>query len=417
MNYIDFTPAKNVASLSDPEDLGVERIWFNTRIDLLPLNIPLDPNPRDQNTQTKVAKDIRQTATAAGEKHFHLMNRGFLMVGSWYQMLPSGKLRVFFSSKKQPDSEYGLGDGGTTYAVLRELRRSAELSALCGKKYITIEVLMGLGGGEEGSLAVNKVVGSRNTSVQVKENSLSDHRGEYDFIKDALGHTPYGSMIRFRENAERSHPDQVFDIQDLITILTLLNPNVSPQERNGVTPLCHGSNVWGQAGSRESLFKNNKDSYHKFAKILPQILEIHDGVGISIAGLYNAGYRGKVKAGNLGLFTEKTPYRGDRTSSPFLKKHPAVSGCFPEKALWYAIIGSFRSLVVERHGVYEWRIPFVEVNERFRGCAHKMVTKARKLRDIAGRSTLDYAARVNSELWEGLYEIMARTSDIDMAAE
>lgn len=407
MEYIDFTPINEVARLRDPEGSGHDRIWFNVRIDTLPSNIPLDPNPRDQNTATKVAKDIAASARDPKEKYFHIMNRGFLMVGHSIERLSNGNIRVHLR-KNVVDVEYGLGDGGTTYAVLVELlTKEAEIARVVGNKFITVEVLSRLAEDDVKSMpfVVNKIVGARNTSVQVKETSLSDHRGDFDFIKQGLADTEYGEKIIFRENAEG-----VVDVRDVVFILTLLNPEVAPYERYGDAKPCHGCNIWGQGVASHRLFLNNKETYHKFRSILPDVLRMHDYVGKALADLYNNGYRGKVKAGSLKLcFTDRTPYKYNNTTTPFTGELPIGPGepRFPVKPLWYAIVGSFRSMVVERGDQFTWIMPFEDVLEKFDSVAHRMVAKARALGEL---KDLDYVARHTNNLWEDMYNLMRERS-------
>ena len=398
---IDLKATTQVASLQDPMP-GVARYWLYIKMGDMPLNLPLDPNPRDQNLATKVAQDIKASALDPDLKHFHLMNRGLLLIVTRAaQLSESGgvdKLRVWLDPS--PGTKLGLGDGGTTYKVIRELMLDPVTAKRVQDKWLTVEVLAQIPSNE----TITQIVGSRNRSMQVKFESLLDHSGSFEFVKDTFRDTPYEGAIRYRENGKG-----LIEVRDFLLMLTLLNPTIKPKGKNGESRECHGTNVYGQPVNQRSLYETHQNSYEKFSPILKDIAELHDYIGYSMASDYNniQVKQKKTRARNMStIFVDQTPYGSKEAckKTPF-RSYQSDLERYPRKALWFAIVGSLRSFVVDTGESFKFCCPVSVIKKLLQQNSAEIVNHTRTELQKSG-CDMDEAARKNTSFWSNPYRIM-----------
>jgi len=155
----------------------------------VPDNIPMGTNPREQNFNTGVAKRIRESLLSPSSSNFYILNRGLLL---------SAKAAHFnnydntLTLEMEDSTLHGNVDGGHTYKTI--LQNRAELTR--GMQYVKIEILTGIEGFFE------DVADARNTSVQVKDQSIANLRGRFNIIKSVLADEAYYGDIFFEENAD-----------------------------------------------------------------------------------------------------------------------------------------------------------------------------------------------------------------------
>ena len=106
---------------------------------------------------------------------------------------------------------HGLLDGGHTYNILIEESASIERP-----QFVKIEILEGFKQDD-----IPSIVEARNTSNQVKDQSLMNLQGEFEKLKKAIAHKPYAHLIGYKEyeilDDEGSKP---IDVRDVVAILT-----------------------------------------------------------------------------------------------------------------------------------------------------------------------------------------------------
>src|SRR5687768_12653962 len=88
--FVLSVPTENIRKLVDPLGEGHESYYAYVRVGDLPLDLPLEANPRTQDTQSRVSKQIRSGLTESPEV-FHLLNRG----------LTISALRVEYDNRSQ----------------------------------------------------------------------------------------------------------------------------------------------------------------------------------------------------------------------------------------------------------------------------------------------------------------------------
>src|SRR5262245_48421492 len=131
-------------------------------------------NPRSHGEDvldSPVAQAIRKTLEE-DPKNFVLMNRGILLLADSIEF-SRDRLYVTFDG----DSRLrGLADGGTTDAVISSVKDIPDAAS------IHIEIIVGLNDPDR----VAGLVEGRNTSRQVRQSSLVNAAGHFDWLKEAL---------------------------------------------------------------------------------------------------------------------------------------------------------------------------------------------------------------------------------------
>jgi len=116
--FIPVAP-EHIRSFRDPNDptIGLHRAMV--RVQNLPTDLPLDPNPRpEQNLNQGVARAIAKSLNKR-DGTFHLLNRGLTIIASATSY--DNQHRVL---KLRLDEGEGILDGGHTYRVILEAKPS-----------------------------------------------------------------------------------------------------------------------------------------------------------------------------------------------------------------------------------------------------------------------------------------------------
>lgn len=225
-----------VGVLADPTGRNHTTYHALVRIGDLPLNMSLEINPRAQNTHSRVGRAISEGLTTEPE-NFYLRNRGLTIIAKEASYDAKHKQLVL----EIPHSNYGVLDGGTTYAAIRaEIERAAVEEAELTEEvkesgdkqnihppafldgFVKLEVIVGVA--DELLVEISE---ARNTSIQVKEQSLINLRGSFDWLKEVLDKQPFGNMIAYRENEDDSKP---IDIREVVCLGTLFHPRFQDVE-------------------------------------------------------------------------------------------------------------------------------------------------------------------------------------------
>ncbi|WP_315812074.1 AIPR family protein [Bradyrhizobium sp. SZCCHNR2028] len=226
---------------------------------------------------------------------------------------------------------HGLLDGGHTYNILLE-----ERDALESPQYVRIEILEGFKPED-----IPQMVDARNTSNQVRDQSLMNLSGEFDRLKKALAKAPYADLIAYKEYELLPNGDQKpIDVRDIIAILTAF-------ERDHFDDKTHPINSYRSKAACLQHFKENTKSYQKIYPLAADILELYDLIQLHLPDLYN-----KVRGGKFGHLTGVTTYKGKHKAHlDFIDKESKYG---VPAGFTYPILGGFRALVEEKGGRYVW---------------------------------------------------------------
>ncbi|MSQ40850.1 MAG: hypothetical protein EXR55_04190, partial [Dehalococcoidia bacterium] len=136
-------------------------------------------NVRDAREAGRVPREIRKSLEDSPTTFFFL-NRGLLLsVGSVSFNTETHEVAI----ELQDPDRHGLGDGGHTYLVVRSFCDGKVRDALDAQAqpYVRVEILEGFSAED-----VRDIVEARNTSNQVRDQSLAELAHEFDKLKGAL---------------------------------------------------------------------------------------------------------------------------------------------------------------------------------------------------------------------------------------
>lgn len=283
-------------------------------------------NPRDPNPNSGVAKKITQTLRDAPQLFF-FRNRGItLMVDHVEFDQKLNSIMVELADQKLN----GLLDGGHTYRVIRDFVENLSEEELKDfDAFVKVEFLEGFNTLDD---AVS-IVEARNTSTQVKEQSLEELRQQYEDIKQVLQGRNYADRIAYKEVEladDGSRKD--IDIKDILSYLMCLDV----EDFNGNK---HPIVAYSSRGAVVDHFKKNRDRMKKYIPLLPAILELHDRIYFDMPEIYN-----KNKEGKFGHLTGVTVVKNKNgtTELPFIGEESSYR--IPSGFI-YPILASLRNLV------------------------------------------------------------------------
>lgn len=104
---------------------------------------------------------------------------------------------------------HGDVDGGHTYKIIKHFAPTLER----GEQYVKVEVLTGI---EE---IFEQLAAARNTSVQVKDQSIAELENRFNLIKEAFRNERFYNDISYKENDVKR-----IDVSDIYAIDKKLNP-------------------------------------------------------------------------------------------------------------------------------------------------------------------------------------------------
>lgn len=355
MRYKISCSADHVRTLKNPNDEPIRIIHALVNVYDLPLDLPLDPDPRRPKTTGKVPRRIEDSLRTNDGK-FHLLNRGITISAE----------RAEFDNKKEelvltiPDSDgqYGIIDGGHTFntilkvlakeSKLRENLTAEELESThleYPDQFVHLEIL------EKVESHLADIAEARNFSVELKSYTLANYRGDFDWLLDSIGRKEADEIIRVSENDEQPVP-----ILDVVQLLAAVNPTLFPDEKPA-------QDAYKTAGKMLG-YLIDEDDPHKFkkmAKVSRSILRLYDLVRVSFSDKYSIPDESG-KRGRLGAKKEVKDLKERRGGQAKATYHwldtskPPVKGDFViDKGLAIPLISGFRVLLAEGpDGQFEW---------------------------------------------------------------
>ncbi|MCH7736127.1 MAG: AIPR family protein [Chloroflexi bacterium] len=367
----------NKASGSVP--IHIEHHIFTLNASQLPEGIPKSPNPREQNTNKSIYKDIRASLDDADDPTFHLKNIGITAIAQ----------RVEYSANKDTatvlfEDGQGILNGAHTYEIIQESIADGDCP---DNQFVKMEILTGIP-----PELIPDLAGGLNTSVQVDPASIMNLEGLFEWVKEELKGTPYEDRISYKQNEEGD-----FHVREILALMTLFNVDLIPY------PLQPKEAYTSKAKCLE-LYKANTESFMMLRPILRDILQLYDYVQLSSRTAYNKSSGGKAGA-MTGVFASK----GDKTRSMFKFIFAGEESKFKlyDGAL-YPMLGSMRYLVEKKPGdnVYSWKVDsFQEVKNHFDKVAPELTR-------ITYNMSLTYGRKPNpigkdDNHWGNLYKEVA----------
>jgi hypothetical protein len=291
-------------------------------------------NVRDPKLTGAVPKAIR-TGIHDNPELFVFLNRGIVL--SVESVSFDNRTSQMTLGLQNPNL-HGLLDGGHTYKILLE-----ERDELDQPQYVKIELLEGFKQDE-----IPTLVQARNTSNQVRDQSLMNLQGEFEKLKKALADQPYAKLVAYKEyellDDESAKP---IDVREVIAILTCF-------DCTNFNARVHPINAYRSKVACLDHFGAHSADYDKLYPLAPDFLELYDSVQLYLPDLYNKvrGKSGEVAGGKFGKLTGVTTYTGARRDHLlFINEESKYS---VPAGFVYPVLAAFRALLEEKNGRYVW---------------------------------------------------------------
>ncbi len=286
-------------------------------------------NPRDPKLSSVVSKAIADTLKDDPESFF-FRNRGITMIADRVEFDNQKNVVSLEMADKQKN---GLLDGGHTFYVIRNFVENLSAEALAEfNAFVKIEILEGI---KDIDSVVN-IVESRNTSTQVKQQSLEELRKHFAVIQDVLRDKSYSPRIAYKEFEilEDGSPKDI-DVKEILSYLICF-------DREGYDGKKHPLKAYSAKAAVLDYFRENQARITKYIYLLPVILELKDTIYLELPEAYNQQH------GKFGKLTDVTK---GKTFLPFIAQESAYR--IPSGFI-YPILAAFRNLVIVKGDHAEW---------------------------------------------------------------
>jgi len=291
-------------------------------------------NVRDPKSTGAVPRAIRESVHSNPDL-FLFLNRGIVL----------SVLSVFFDNKTSQltltlgdPNLHGLLDGGHTYTILQE-----EKATINDSQYVKVEILEGFKQDE-----IPMLVDARNTSNQVRDQSLMNLQGEFDKLKSHLDGERYANLIAYKEyELSNDGSPKPIDVREVIAILTCF-------DKANFNDRVHPINAYRSKAACLQHFSRNMRDFEKIYPLAPQILALYDYVQLLLPELYNRvrAESGEVAGGKFGRLTGVTIYDGKGKANLYFIGQTARYGV--PTGFVYPVLAAFRAFITERIGRYVW---------------------------------------------------------------
>ena len=295
----------------------------------------METNPRKQNINSSVAKKIKKSLLTGTE--FHLLNRGILLSAEEVKFNNyDNKMKIVFSDPEV----HGDVDGGHTLRVILENQTDIEPN----HQFVKLEILTGVEG------IFEDLAEARNTSTQVKSESIANLKDYFELIKTTVAQESYSGNIKYVEK-----DDGDIDVSEMLAILNMFNIDVYEGLNNfpvisySSKKRCVDSYISYSEKVESGVIQEAQNPYFKMKDIMLDIFKLYDQLESKMSDYYRA----KNPSGKYGLTTGVVTAKDDKFfTSKFYGIHMQHSS---PTGFLYPILGALRALVSEQDGKYVWK--------------------------------------------------------------
>lgn len=299
-------------------------------------------NPRDPKVSSGVSKKILETLKNEPEL-FLLKNRGItLLVESVEFDNKNGVIRVEMSNSDM----HGLLDGGHTFRVIQNYIENTDSDSLKEvESFVKLEILEGVNDRSN----VISIVEARNTSTQVKEQSIEELKNTFEEIHKVLKNEDYSGRIAYKEHElleDESKKD--IDIKEILSYLVCFDTETFDHTK-------HPIKSYSTKAALVSHFSVRKNDMEKYVKLLPQILELRDEIYYQLPDAYNKSANNE-SGGKFGLLTGVSNTAGSSRAKNVVLEFTGKESTYRiPSGFIYPILASFRNLVGIKDNKCYWK--------------------------------------------------------------
>ena len=385
-------PLNDLITSEDENPYNIEHHILTVGALDVPSDMPKDPNPREQNIDHGIYREVRNSLDNETDLSFHLKNKGITVLAKKVEYTRDKKI----AGLHLLDGD-GIVDGAHTYEIIR---KSIEEQDCPDRQYVKFEILTGVPPGMRAA-----ITGGLNTAMQVQEASLMELEERFEWIKDELANAPYADQIAYKQNQKNDDGKNCdYDVRDMVGFLTLFNVNKFDMGS-------HPKEAYVSKAKCLRLYKKDRKSFQMLRPLLKEILYLHDYVSLEGRRCYNEATGGK--AGAMGVFNSrkkigrvqrvhKFTFLGKEMQDGWKKEHKLYDGAL------YPVLGALRFLVEQKYGddVYSWKLgSFEEVKSFFSQVAPELIK-------ITHTESIKYGRKPNplgkdNNHWSNLYKTVA----------
>ncbi|HEX2050766.1 MAG TPA: AIPR family protein [Actinomycetota bacterium] len=338
--------------IGDPNYPGaVEHIFTVDVLDLPPL--PLGANPRQQNTNKRVYREVAaslRNEDGTTTNTFLSKNLGiWTSADSVEKRSESEYLLTFGEGDSILDGLDGVINGGHTAQIIWDNQDAIRQKLAAGatiKQFVKLHVRVGY---PRDVLADS--AGALNTTLQVPEWSLAEHADKFDWIHNEIEGKPYANAISFKEN----QPGEIY-VLDVLAMLDLFNTQEYPN-----TGSKHPTQAYAFKSGVLDRYLKDPGPFKRLAPILNDVLVLHDTIAMQGRDKYNEYFRinrtAQTRGAGKKLEWVETRSRG-KFRFPVLDKEGDVR---LNRAAVYPAMAAFRWMVEDRGTTVQWKGGFDNV--------------------------------------------------------
>lgn len=379
---------------------AVEHI-FTVKVGDLP-KLPLGANPREQNTNKQVYRDVAASLLNedGAENAFLGKNLGIYACAQDVDKVGEDEYTLRFGEGDSVlDGLDGILNGGHTAQIIWDNQEAIEERRDEGRtidQYVRLYVRQGYP-----RTVLAEMAGTLNTTVQVQEFSLAEHQDMFEWIHKSIAGKPYEDQIAFKENVNAP-----FYVTDVLSMLALFDTVEYPNDGGA-----HPTGAYREKSQILKRYRKERGQFERLEPILNDILVLHDIIASEGANKYNEYYRTdptrkKGRAGSLEWV--ETRARGE-FKFPFLD---TTGDRRLNRAAIYPALAAFRWMVEDNGGKAKWKGGFTAVRKTWDKAGPEMmkmtqdtsIENARKTLAI-GKSATHYNA-LHSAVAK--YQLMSR---------
>jgi hypothetical protein len=317
----------------DPVKPSVDSYTMLVKITDLPHDLPYDANARTPNVDRKKYKEIGESLMGADGSvvPFHQKNKGITILAE-SALKDEENLHVTI-----PEG-YGVTDGGHTLQLCYDVIANPDLP---DDSYVWVTVRAGVP-----ESWVPEISGGLNTALQVRDESLFNLAGKFDWLKTVLSTESYADDIAWRENA-----DGRVDVREIISTINMFNIDQWPTDADE-----HPIESYSSKGRALQRFADASEQYERLNGVIPEVLRLHDMVRYESGSPWNAA-GGKFRALALTDIRHRGEYDAVYSGAKSTERLTAAAAM--------PITASFRVLLTVEDGEVVWAGGFERVEKAF----------------------------------------------------
>lgn len=375
---------------------AVEHIFTVNVLDLPQL--PLGANPRQQNTNKRIYKEVESSLlNELGTRNAFLgKNLGIYASAESVEKRNEHEYVVAFGEGESVlDGLDGVINGGHTATIIWENQPTIRQMTDEGDdvaQYVKLHVRVGYP-----REVLADMAGALNTTLQVPAYSLAEHADRFDWIHEAIDGRPYESAIAFKENVKAD----VY-VLDVLAMLDLFNTAEYPNNKSK-----HPTVAYHQKSVVLERYLRDSKPFKRLAPILNDILVLHDVIAEEGYQKYNEYFRQ-----NPGIQT-----RGSGKRLEWVDRREKGMFKFPftgrqgdarlNRAAIYPAMAAFRWMIQDDGGeTVTWKGGFMNVRDMWNQVGPEMMKMTQDTSVENARKTL--AIGKSPTHYNALHAIMAK---------